>query len=501
MTEPLPRADEAPPEPRPPPEPPPLRRTRRRLLTALIVACVIHLPFTPILPVFRTLRAVAAIKDEKKDWDYDDKSDLSVPLELLEAPKPKAEDNEGFSVPTDVPRLPKIPATSPLPLPVPVDPKKADKKKASAKVKQVDEKDKAKPEVKFAQSQVDPDLPEAPEDDDPNAAHPGKRTKKDDPAVKPDGEKPSDKRVVGLSGKLNEKVVGKPNVTLAVWFAQLRGTPGEALVSPLFACNAEWRWFGERGVLPLRDLDGVMMTGSQLSDSSKLTVAVQHRLKSDAVHGVVQSLVAASGPRGAFLEDDVARIVFQRKERIVFPHEKNMVFVAPPSGWEPIKAMKGPLSLPPADGRAVSLTLQNPARPLKRLGLRMSPRLTEMKLDVFANGDGGADVQIDFEAGSADAALAEAKQVNEVFAQSLADVTQLARVGSGGLSGEAKAALSFPKLSFDAVATRITATAHFAPGETQALLGLVGKLVCGKRKPATAPAPATSTVPPASGGE
>jgi hypothetical protein len=466
------------------PSPHDLRRTRRRLVTAFVVACVLHLPFTPMLPLFRTLRTVAAIKDEKKDWDYTEDTDLSVPLELLEAPKPKVDDGQGFSVPTDVPREPKANVAKPTIPPKVSDGKPTkDPSKAKDATKKIEEPvDKAKPEVKFAQAEAEPDKSDD-ADDEPNAAHPSKKTKKDDPRVKPEGDKPTDKRVVGLSGKLSDKVVGKPNVTLAVWFSQLRGSPAEALVAPLFACNAEWRWFGERGVVPLRDLDGVMMTGSQLSDSSKLTVAVQHRLKSSEVHTVVQSLVSASGPRGAFLEDDVARIVFQRKDRIVFPHETNMVFVAPPSGWEPIKAMQGPLALPPSDGRALSLTLQNPARPLKKLGLNMPSRLTEMKLDVFANPDGGSDVQIDFEAPTAEMAATDAKQVNDVFGQSIADMTQLAKVAPSNLGADAKSALSFPKPSFDAVDKRITATVHFAPNESQGLLGLVSKLVCAKKRP------------------
>ena len=470
--------------------PKPIGRTRRRLLTAFVVACVVHLPFTPILPIFRTLRTVAAIKDEKKDWDYTDETDLSVPLELLEAPKPK-DDGQGFTVPTDVPREAKVDPAKPL-APKSPDAKPTKDPKAKEEVKKTDDpKDKTKPEVKFAQGQADPDKPDDAEDDDPNAAHPAKKTKKDDPKVKPEGDKPTDKRVVGLSGKLSDKVVGKPNVTLAVWFSALRGGPAEALVAPLFACNAEWRWFGERGVVPLRDLDGVMMTGPQLSDSSKLTVAVQHRLKSSEVQTVVQSLVSASGPRGAFLEDDVARIVFQRKDRVVFPHEKNMVFVAPATGWEPIRAMQGPLALPPAEGRALSITLQNPSRPLKKFGLKMPERLTEMKLDVFANPDGGSDVQIDFEAPSAEIAAAETKQVNDVFAQSIADMTALAKVGSSGLGADAKSALAFPKPSFDAVDKRITATVHFAPNESQGLMGLVSKLVCQKKR-GPAPAPKAS---------
>jgi hypothetical protein len=477
---------------------------------------VLHLPFTPVLPLFRTLRTVAAIKDEKKDWDYDDKADLSVPIELLEAPKPKADEGaDSFTVPTDVKRDPAAKAPGAQGAEAAEAEKKreqaaaekvaqekaakqqAEKAAQVAKDKQADEAakalkdkelDKSKPEVKFAQGESEPEPPE----DGAEASLAGKKSKQDDPSVKPDGDKPTDKRVVGLSGKLNEKIVGKPNVTLAVWFSQLRGSPAEALVAPLFACNAEWRWFADRGVTPLRDLDGVMMTGPQLSDSSKLTVAVQHRLKSSEVQTVVASLVTASGPRGAFLEDDVARIVFQHKDRVVFPHQTQMVFVAPPVGWESIRAMKGPLSLPPADGRAFSLTLQNPSRPLKKLGLRMSDKLTEMKLDVFANPDGGADVQIDFEAATAASAAVEVKGVNEVFAQSIADIAQLAQVAKapGALGAQAQAALSFPTPSFDAVDKRITGTMHFAPAESQGLLGLVSKLVCAKRKaPPAAKAP------------
>lgn len=446
---------------------------------AFLLALVAHLPVTPLFPLLRVLRRAALLREDRKDWDYQTTpEDFSVPLELVNLPpkEPPKGGDEGFSLPP------------PPPPPGAKPPAGATEKGAKAEAPK-----QAPQAVKLGASEEKPDEHKDDgdkSDDGPGAKKKKSKGKKDERAKKDDAR--DAKETVGIRGTKDDKVVGKPNVTLAMWFPPMRGHALTGVVDKLFACSPEWRPFVQQGIKPLVDLEGVMVVGPQIADSSKMTVAVQHHFEGDQMHKLADAIVQKSGARGAWLKDEVARVVLLRRERVMFPHEKDMVFITPPDAWQPIVALTEPLSLPPANGRALSLTLLRPARPLRKLGLSLPDRITEMKLDVFANPDGSADMQIDFELPDEDKARADAPVVTKSLSALFSDLSQVGQTVDllGDAAGDAK--LKLPEVSFDPVEKRITGAIHFQEPQTAKMLALLAKVVCPKpraRGAASAPAP------------
>jgi len=226
----------------------------------------------------------------------------------------------------------------------------------------------------------------------------------------------------------------------------------------------------------------MLVVGEQLSDPSGMTVALQHTMNGERLKGLAEGLVAGSGERGGWVKDGVAKVVIARRDRVVFEHPHDMIFMAPPTGWEPLHDTLEPLALPQAKGRALSLTLQKPSRPLKRLGVMIPDRLTEMRLDVFANSDGSADVQIDFDEDSDAMALADAPQVSRSLAQLFSDLSQVTQTVDVMVRGEGDAKLRLPDVDFDPVGKRIAGAIHFAPKQTSKMLSLLSRVVCPKPK-------------------
>ena len=485
----------APPPKKVEPKPPVLRALRRPLTVAFLIALVVHLPVTPLFPLLRVLKRVAVVREQPKDWDYEKKPDLSLPIELLELPKPveapERESDNSFAVPSVAGEAAAAKAAKAA-----SDEKKAAEAKKAAEEKAAEQKQKQggggeaakKASVKFAK----PESPDDEEKDDGDKTDDGfpskskKKSKGKDKRVArlPDEapQKEAPKETVGLRGALNDKVVGKPNVTLAMWFGPVREHPLAGTVDKLFSCAPEWKPLRAQGVVPLTDVEGMLVVGEQLSDPSGMTVALQHTMSGERLKGLADGLVAASGERGGWVKDGVAKVVIARKDRVVFEHPRDMIFMAPTTGWEPLHDTTEPLALPPAKGRALSLTLQKPARPLKRLGVSLPARLTEMRLDVFANADGSADVQIDFDEESDAMALADAPQVSRTLSQLFSDLSQVTQTVDVMVRGEGDAKLRLPDVDFDPVGKRIAGAIHFAPAQTSKMLSLLSRIVCPKPK-------------------
>lgn len=444
---------------------PRLAALKKPLIFTFMLALLVHAPLTPLFPLLRVLQRAALLREEdKREWEYKDESkqDLSVPIELVQMPpKPASTGAEGaMSLPVDKPVAKPASASNP----------DAPKQKTEVKLGA----------GKTAQSQAKEDADKA---DSPGEKE--KKAKREEQKRKDDASDKKDE--VGLKGT-NAKLSGKPNVSLALWFEPIRTHELAKVADKLFACAPEWKPFLAEGIVPMTDLEGVLVVGPKLADASQMTAAVQHKLEKSRMRGVAEALVAKSGEHGAWLEPEVAKVFLLKRERAMFAHETDMIFITPKDSYKAIHDAKDPMSLPPSGGRALAVSLQKPSRPLKKLGLRLPDRLTELRIDVFANLDGSADMQLDFDDVGENEARVDAPIVTATVASLFADLSSVTRtVDAFTADGSNDATLKLPDISFDAVEKRLTATAHFDARQTSKMLGLMSRVVCPKPKAKPAP--------------
>lgn len=411
---------------------------RRRFRIALLVAVLLHLPAVPQLGMLTGLAQM--LRGPQADWDYDD-TNVVIPVLLEEAPV------------EEVPEItePAAPPTEPLQEAEPVNPapKKPKKKKedegldAGPDVEVADAAEDADAELD-AGDELDAEAPDATDGLDAGVevlaegevadagadAAPSEALAEGEAldagaegvAMADAGSKRAVEDTLGLTGGLTKVVQGKPNIALVLWFDALREHPIGAMVSEILQCEPQWREFLGGAIDPVRDFDGVMLTGPRFTDSSKVTVAVQHRLPKEKVRELIGEMVARSGDAGAFLDtgtdEIVAKAYADRAERIVFTHPRDMVFITPEEGFEQIRSIKRALSLPPGKGRTVSLTLVNPYRPLRAFRVEAPQTLTELRLDIVLTSDGSANVTAEFDDIDEETAKASAKVLTEQLARS-----------------------------------------------------------------------------------
>jgi hypothetical protein len=281
-----------------------------------------------------------------------------------------------------------------------------------------------------------------------------------------DGAGPSVKDTMSLVGALKRTVQGKPNVALVLWFSTIRDHPLGAQVGGLLACNAQWRDFIGDLIDPLQDLDGVMLTGPRMADTSKVTAIAQHRLDDAKLTDVMTSLGARARKRGdggpmATTHPGMMAVRFHadRADRVAFTHPRKVIIITPPEGFEQLRDQPEPLSLPAGQGRAMSLTMVTPWRPLRGLGLRLPETIGEMRLNVSASPDGSIDAEIEFD--DQDAALAKAHA---------ADISEQGRALGGGFF--------LTDLDFVAHENQLKAHTHVSRIGGAFLLGVARNMIC-----------------------
>jgi hypothetical protein len=271
------------------------------------------------------------------------------------------------------------------------------------------------------------------------------------------------KDTLALAGGLKRMVKGKPNVALVFWFSTMREHSLGPLVGSLLACNPQWRDFLGDLIDPLQDLDGVMLVGPRMTETSKVTMLVQSRMEDAKVRQVMGLIGAAARQRGAGGPIDAGagtqaiRFHADRADRIAFTHPKNLIIVTPPEGFEQLQAQREPMSLPAGKGQAMSLTMVNPWRPLRAVGMHLPETLSEIRVNAFTDG-GGVRLEIEFD--DTDTAQAAAHAV---------DLTEQTRAAAGMLLSD---------VTFVADGNRLHAETRLSRITSAIALGFVRNQIC-----------------------
>jgi hypothetical protein len=392
-----------------------IRDSRRRtLMTALIVALALHLPFTPLPMIIRWLSAYLHHGDTS--WDFQDDT-VVIPIALLEdtpppEPKPPAAESEPQAS-TPQPAAPERPAPRVHDAGASDDARLSlDGARGSTSDDGGSEADAAS-DAALASDGAKRPGPASSSRGVKDAGHERdlvSRVAADASAgdAGGGGEGAAVKDTLSLVGSARSVVSGKANVSLAFWFSTMREHSLGRQVGGLLACNPQWRDFLGNEVDPLDDLDAVLLVGPQMRDTSKLTVLAQSRMEDAKIAKIMSRLAQKSG--GNVMEGPggtrAVRFRADRADRVALTHPHKMIIVTPPEGYEQIRNRTDAISLPPGRGQALSLTLVTPWRPLRNLGLHFPESLSEMRVNVFAAQDGGVDLQIEFD--DVDAASAEA---------------------------------------------------------------------------------------------
>lgn len=346
--------------------------TPSRLGRFFALAVALHVPFSPLLGLVGLLRLMGGEVDAPPAPPV-----TEIPLDILEeddsakasnpADTPEAKDPTAVSEPEAA--LPKEPD------PVVVKPKKP----------------KELPDA-GAPDAADAGAPDASKTSDAGTAQDAGPDADGGPKHKP-GEGIGDP-VAGLGDK---KVVDpNANVRVIVFNDRVRQHPLGGRVGPLLRNVYQWRdFFGPTAIDPVRDIDRMMIVGSQLRDSRDVIALLQFNIPQERVRAAVDLLVARD-PEGSWEEGPVpvARAHADRGERAFVLRSSKLVIVTPLSALESAKTTRIK-SLPgPKDDEIARAHLETPWRAFLGLPIVIPKSIRSADLRLSPRSDGGIVIDI-----------------------------------------------------------------------------------------------------------
>ncbi len=444
--------------------------TPSRLARFVALALVLHLPFSPLLGLVGLLRMVGM-----QDEGPPPPALTEIPIDLFES------DDAPANKPADTPEAKEPTAVSEPEAALPKEPDPVVVKPKPPK----ELPDAGAPEPK------DAGAPDGSKSSDAGAAEDAGN--KADAAAEP---KPGEGIAEPTAGIGDKRVVDpNANVRVLVQMNRVRQHPLGVRVGPLLRNVYQWRdFFGPTAIDPVRDLDRMLIVGSQLRDSSGVVAVLEFNVPQERVRSAVDLLVTRD-PEGAWLEGGVpaAQARADRGDRVfVFPGPKLLV-VAPPALLEPAKKLKKLPRELKGDEIAVA-HLETPWRAFLGLPVVIPKSIRSAQLRLSPRADGG--VVIDVLAHDATEPLARANA--EALTAALKAATSLNLGVFGAVLFGSSQKKFIEKGSFEPDGTDIRGEIVLTRSQVETLLELGAGFLGGRAAPrprATPSAPPEPTVP------
>jgi hypothetical protein len=343
-----------------------------RLVRFFALAVALHVPFSPALGFLGLLRLTGNETEAPALPPV-----TEIPLDIID------DDDTPGTKPADTPEAREPEATTEAAAPAPQDPDPAAIKPKPPK----ELPDAGAPEARDAGS------PDASKTSDAGAAEDAGNTADGGPAHKP-GE-----GIASPVAGIGDKRVVDPNanVQLLVHTDRVRQHPLGSRIGPLLRNVYQWRdFFGPTAIDPIRDIDRMLIVGSQLRDSRDVVAILQFNVPQERVRAAVDVLVTRD-PEGGWLDAGVpvAKAHADRGERVfVFP-SPHVLVVTPPSAQASAERLPRKFRLPTPKGDEIALAkLATPWRAFLGLPVAIPKSIRSAELRLSPRSDGGVVIDI-----------------------------------------------------------------------------------------------------------
>jgi hypothetical protein len=275
----------------------------------------------------------------------------------------------------------------------------------------------------------------------------------------------------GLVGGLGKMQAGENLVTLFINVEVIRKHPTGPKLSKLVRAAPQWDdALKGTTVDPVRDADWVLIFGPALLHTEKDTILVHYSVP-DAVADEAIEAIKRRSHNGAGYDAGVPGVKAtlghaDRAPRVFLRGKSKTIAVVPPSFASTAARMllseKAPAH--PRPGEAMRLTVKNPSRPIPQL----PARITELRLWIIPQPDGGADVFAELQNPDGQGAMDSENELKSFLSRYRGSMEgALANMVSRGLINgiEVSSALTVTRLHVRANAEQIDAIIGFVAAQ------------------------------------
>jgi hypothetical protein len=369
------------------------RARLRRWWPWLVLSAILHLPFTPIGPLLGLLTLLLRLHTGVPNEPVEEL--VGIPVELLADPAPMAEvpppaTAEGAAVVVTPPK-PKPP--------------KAAFKDAGAPDASTDAG------VADAAVAVDLDGGLADADTSPTDASTA------DAGV--GGRDP-----FAIAGELGKFQKGNVNVQIHLFVEPLKHHPAGRVIAGFLSQEPQWQEFlGPGGLDLLNNFSRIVIMAPQLIPSTQAGAFVEYTGDASLIRNAVDALVERS--EGAHWETKnkkpVAYVNLAGGERVFILYPNHGVAIVPPKAAEQLIALTRfpPLAKPTTDEEVLQLMLKTPhrVRAFKHFGVAVPTSISMARVFVGGTPNGGAEIRLELEDESPQAAAAHAPDLEQDLAK------------------------------------------------------------------------------------
>ena len=355
-----------------------------RFAKVLAVSVLLHVPFTP----WAALLGLLSLWSPPADV-VDSPAITGIPVDLIEDQAPATPTNpDSASTPDNA--GPADPAPTPI-------------KKAKPAIKPVDAgAADAAPDAESADAAPDAGVADA----GGVSADAGAESKDvsggslADGGTKPDaGARPLSEPTLVAGAK--QVADPNANVRITIYTEKIRQNPLGARIGPLLRSLYQWRdFFGPTAIDPIRDIDQMLVVGSQLRDSSNVVAILRHHLPAARMRAAIDALVRADQAGGEWLDAGVPAATAHAdgaERRFVLANAQTVV-VAPPTAYKGVLAAGKMIRLVPSPGpEAAMIYLATPWRAFIGLPIKVPPSIKWARVRITPTADGGATAEIEAE--------------------------------------------------------------------------------------------------------
>lgn len=205
------------------------------------------------------------------------------------------------------------------------------------------------------------------------------------------------------------------NVRLNLFMDRVRQQPLGANLGQLLKSVYQWRdFFAPGGLDPVRDFDHILVFGPQLRDSSQVAAFLQHNVRAARIHGAIDRLIKHSGTGSSWLKgtrNPAARAVADRAQRLFVMYPGQVVAVVPLSVEKDALALPA-FKLPTTPGdELASAYVKAPWRALLGSRFQLSKTISSATVRAYPEADGGTRLEAVLEDESSEAAQLDSKQI------------------------------------------------------------------------------------------
>lgn len=377
-----------------------MKRDSRRVRRWLLISLLLHLPFTPLGPLFGLLAFLSRSEPTPPPLEQLQ----GIPVEILE--EQTQEEAAAQPEPVAIEPTPVEPAAIIKPETNRKKHKPVEPPDAGEPVEQTTPPDGGQSEPKpIAASEPQPDagsmLAAADAGSPPSEAV----------AAASSSARPEDALAASTRGIADSNA----NVRLSLFMDKIRTHPLGTDLGELLKSVYQWRdFFAPAALDPVKDFDRIFLFGPQLRDSSQVAAFLQHNMRPARVRRAIDGLVKHSGTGSAWLKgtkNPAARAVADRAQRLFVVYPNHVVAVVPPGAEKDALALPE-FKLPAAKGEELARAfVKTPSRALLGTRFQLSPSIRSADIRVYADEGGGARIEGDLEDESSDAAQRDAKQL------------------------------------------------------------------------------------------